>query len=124
MQQWSILFWIGSGIYLFGSLVFILLVDSKPESWGQQRKSQSNALKSNHQHSEKQSKQIESRISESNLLSNTTTSSSYSSSSSSSSSSSASSTSESINSTIVIVEPYSNHGQRSPINDKNYTKNC
>ncbi|OTF79875.1 sialin-like protein [Euroglyphus maynei] len=108
MKQWSILFWIGAGIYLIGSLVFLLFVDSKPESWGKQQQQQqpldSNS-KSNHHHQPTE-KQITSRISESDLFSNTTTSSSY------SSSSSAPSTTDSLNSnntTIVIVEPDHNH---------------
>lgn len=37
MQQWSFLFWIGSAIYIFGAMIFLLFVNAKPESWGQQQ---------------------------------------------------------------------------------------
>lgn len=37
MQQWSFLFWIGSAIYVFGAMIFLLFVNAKPESWGQQQ---------------------------------------------------------------------------------------
>ncbi|KAH9529084.1 hypothetical protein DERF_002994 [Dermatophagoides farinae] len=108
MKQWSILFWIGAGIYVIGSIVFILFVDAKPESWGKQ---QSRPLQL-FIHQEKQQKQIDSQIFESDPLSNTTTSSSYSS----------SSTNESIKSTattsaIIIVKADHNHVQQSTINN-------
>jgi hypothetical protein len=34
MTQWNILFWVASGIYIFGALIFSIFVSAKPEAWG------------------------------------------------------------------------------------------
>lgn len=37
MTQWNTLFYIASGIYLFGALIFVLFVSAKPQPWGRAR---------------------------------------------------------------------------------------
>jgi hypothetical protein len=37
MTQWNILFWIASGIFIFGALVFSIFISAKPEAWGRAR---------------------------------------------------------------------------------------
>lgn len=46
MTQWNILFWIASGVYVFGALVFLFLIDSEPEKWGFAPKSKSGSTTS------------------------------------------------------------------------------
>ncbi len=37
MKQWNILFYIASGIYLLGAIIFVVFVSAKPEAWGRAR---------------------------------------------------------------------------------------
>ncbi len=34
MTKWNILFWVASGIYIFGALIFAIFISAKPEPWG------------------------------------------------------------------------------------------
>jgi hypothetical protein len=34
MTKWNILFWVASGIYIFGALIFATFISAKPEPWG------------------------------------------------------------------------------------------
>jgi hypothetical protein len=34
MTKWNILFWIASGIYIFGALIFAIFISAKPQAWG------------------------------------------------------------------------------------------
>ena len=43
MNQWNTLFWIGSGVYVFGALLFIFCVNSTPEKWAISKKDGQNS---------------------------------------------------------------------------------
>jgi hypothetical protein len=34
MTKWNILFWVASGIYIFGALIFAIFISAKPQAWG------------------------------------------------------------------------------------------
>jgi hypothetical protein len=34
MTKWNILFWVASGIFVFGALIFTIFISAKPEAWG------------------------------------------------------------------------------------------
>lgn len=34
MTQWGILFFVASGIYILGAVVFAVFISAKPEDWG------------------------------------------------------------------------------------------
>lgn len=99
MHQWSLLFWIGAMIYVLGALIFLIFVNSNPESWGR-HPSKSYSVKDQQQQNkqkqvdfelgieiekkqstktkidankEKDAKRSSSRLSESDILSNATT---------------------------------------------------
>jgi hypothetical protein len=34
MTKWNILFWVASGINIFGGLIFAIFISAKPQAWG------------------------------------------------------------------------------------------